>query len=88
MLMNTRRVKWIEEDLLGLFDTIREEIPECHALSVSIVRYKSGTIGLNIYYHEGEECFVFDKIEQLLDVYERHQILFQRFGGWGNEADK
>lgn len=81
MLMNTRRVKWLEDDLLGLFETIREEIPGCHALSFSIVRCNSGNVELNIYYHEGKECFLFDKIEQLLDVYERHQILFQKFRG-------
>lgn len=81
MLMNTRKVCWLKDDLFGLFDTIRQEIPECNAITFSITQHNSGEVDMHIFYHEGKECYLFEDIYELLDVYKRHQILFQKFDG-------
>ena len=83
--MSMRRLKWLQDDLFDLFEEIRREIPACHALSFSITKHSSGDVEMNIFYHEGNGCRILSNIEKLLTTYKRHQILYQKFEGWGDE---
>jgi hypothetical protein len=75
-----RRVKWIEDDLFGLFEAIRAEVPGCNAISFSLSAHNLGKLEMTIYYHEGDGCFILGSIEELFAIYKKHQILFQKFG--------
>jgi hypothetical protein len=79
MLMNMRRVKWIEDDLFGLFEAIRAEVPGCNAISFSLSVSNSGKLEMTIYYHEGYDCKLLNNIEELFNVYKKRRILFQKF---------
>ena len=88
--MNKRSVKWLEQDLLSFFNELENAMPGLHTLTLGVNKScATGKVVVNGFYHVNKDCTMVSSIDELFAIWKQHQILYQRFEGWGiNEVNK